>query len=72
MCQLSPSSSESDESDDHSEILRAKWCLDDAATLDECVLKLENFIKYIKNLKEQGWELRAPVSDDYGFIIKTN
>jgi hypothetical protein len=51
-------------------ILRAKWCMDGSKSLDECVSKLEEFIAYIKELKEEGFELREELDDDYGFLYK--
>ena len=72
--------SESDESNyeesasesehEHDEIIRAKWQMDGASSLEEAVVKLENFIKYLKGLKDNGWELRGTIDDDYGFIYK--
>ena len=50
--------------------IRAKWTIDDAKTIDEAVEKLNEFITYLKSLKEEGWELREPISDDYGFLYK--
>ena len=58
----------SDPDDENHSIIRAKWQMDGATTLDECVTKLLNFIEYIKALKEEGWELQHQVDDDYGFI----
>jgi hypothetical protein len=60
---------EEDENDERDEyILRAKWTIDGAATLDEVVDKLHAFIDHVKSLKEQGWELTRVVDDDYGFL----
>lgn len=72
---LPDSDSESEEEEEEEEehvIVRAKWTIDDAANLDECVEKLEAFIDYLKSLKAMGWELRQPVSDDWGFLYKRN
>lgn len=60
---------EDDEFDD-SPIIRAKWSIDGASTLDEAVEKLHEFIAYLKSLKEEGWELRDTIDDDYGFLKK--
>ena len=51
--------------------IRAKCTIDDAKTIDEAVEKLNEFIAYLKTLKEEGWELREPISDDYGFLYKS-
>jgi len=63
------------ESDDHEEeeddmVIRAKWQMDGATTLDEAVQKLEGFIAYLKELKAGGWELRNTIDDDWGFVYK--
>jgi hypothetical protein len=66
-----------EEHDDESEwdpenniTIRAKWTMDSAKTLDECIEKLQNYIKYLGALKEEGWELINAVDDDYGFLRK--
>jgi hypothetical protein len=51
-------------------IIRAKWTIDGACSLDQVVEHLEGFIGYIQGLKAQGYELRGPVQDDYGFCYK--
>jgi hypothetical protein len=57
-------------SEEENIIIRAKWTIDDAKTIDEAVDKLHSFIEYLKSLKEEGWELREPINDDYGFLYK--
>lgn len=52
------------------EIIRAKWAMDGAATLQEAAQKLRDQSAYLLELSEQGWELTQPVEDDYGFIEK--
>lgn len=59
-----------DEEDDDTEIIRCKWQGDGAKTLDELIEKLQEFIKHIRLLKAEGWELVTPMEDDYGFIKK--
>jgi len=59
-----------DEEEDEDYIIRAKWQMDGAATLDEAIEKLRDFIEYLDVLKKDGWELRQPVEDDYGYIYK--
>ena len=51
--------------------IRAKWSMDDSNTIDEAIEKLKDFIEYLKSLKNEGWELREPIQDDYGFLYKT-
>lgn len=66
---------EDDESDwdpENNITIRAKWTMDSAKTLDECIERLQNYIKYLAELKEEGWELINPVDDDYGFLRKTS
>lgn len=50
--------------------IRAKWMLDGATTLDECIDKCNEFIQYIKDLKADGWTLDEGVGDDYGYMSR--
>jgi hypothetical protein len=61
---------EAEEIEEENICIRAKWTIDDAKTIDEAIEKLNDFIEYLKYLKEQGWEFREPVNDDYGFLYK--
>jgi RecJ-like exonuclease len=67
---------EEDESLDHKDedeeeiIIRAKWVMDGAATLDEAIQKLNEYSNYLEELKNQGYELCDPIEDDYGFLQK--
>ncbi len=63
---------EEDEEEDDSPIIRAKWSMDGASTLDEAIEKLNEFIEYLRSLKADGWELRDTIDDDYGFLKKVN
>lgn len=64
----------SEEDDEHEEeeniCIRAKWSIDNASTIDEAVEKLNRFIEYLTSLKNEGWEFREPIQDDYGFLYK--
>lgn len=51
-------------------IIRAKWCMDGAKTLEEAALKVRAFADHLDSLRAEGWELTSPVDDDYGFIRK--
>lgn len=51
--------------------LRAKWMLDGAKTIEECVDKCKGFIEWLWDMKKEGWELIDAVSDDYGFMKKS-
>jgi len=62
------STNDSDQEYDPPMSLRAKWCLDGANTLDDCVDKLKEFIEYIQILKDDGWELIDSINDDWGFL----
>ena len=63
---------ECDEDDEREDdiIIRSKWQMDQAATIDEAIEKLHGFIEYLKALKADGYELTGPVEDDYGFLRK--
>ena len=46
-CPNVPSESESEEYDnENNSIIRGKWMMDGAATLEEAIVKLNNFIRY--------------------------
>ena len=62
------SKSESESSVENDMIIRAKWSIDGARTLDEAVEKLGRFAEYLKSLKASGFDLRAPIDDDYGYV----
>ena len=67
-----PTDEEVTEEEDETEIIRAKWVMDDARTLDEAIEKLQQFVEHILALKAEGYELVGPIQDDYGFIRKTS
>ena len=52
------------------EIIRAKWSMDGAETLEEAAQLMENFAKQLRQLKTEGYILIDTIDDDYGFIIK--
>lgn len=66
------SETEADYDDENNAIIRAKWRIDGSNNLDECIVKLQQFIQCLKNLKEAGWELKQPVDDDYGYIRRNS
>jgi hypothetical protein len=65
------SEAESSESEEENMIIRAKWTIDGAATIDEAIEKLNDFIEHLRALKVEGWALREPIDDDYGFLYKS-
>jgi hypothetical protein len=56
--------------DDDELIIRAKWTIDGAVTLEEAAAKSEEFAASLRQLAAEGWELRRPVADDYGFLAQ--
>ncbi len=50
------------------EIIRAKWTIDDAKTLSEAAEKLRSFANYLEKIEADGWQLTEVVNDDYGFL----
>jgi len=50
--------------------LRAKWTMDGASTLAEAAKQVRAFAEEIEDLAREGFELRAPVEDDYAFLIR--
>ena len=65
---LDPDSAEDEDEWDGTEIIRAKWAMDGAKTLTEAAAQLRRFAEYLDELRRDGWELAAPVEDDYGLI----
>lgn len=53
------------------QVVRAKWTIDGATTLDEAAAKLEAFAAQLRALEAAGWQLTDPVADDYGFIDRS-
>jgi hypothetical protein len=49
-------------------IIRGKWMMDGADSIDEAIEMLQNEIEGLKAYKEEGWELQEPIRDDYGFL----
>ena len=61
---------EPEEEEEEPYIIRAKWSLDGCATIDEIIERLKQQIEDYKRLKEEGWELKEKIDDDYGFLSK--
>lgn len=61
---------EEEEEEEEPYIIRAKWSLDGCATIDEIIERLKQQIEEYKQLKEEGWELKEKIDDDYGFLSK--
>lgn len=59
-----------EEDDDYDELVRAKWTIDGATTLAEAAEKARDFSIYLQSLHDEGWVLRNPIDDDYGFYYK--
>lgn len=55
---------------EHNEVIRMKWSIDGCANFDEIIKRLFEKIKEFEALRENGWRLREPVNDDYGFIYR--
>jgi hypothetical protein len=51
------------------EIIRAKWTMDGAATLPEAAAKLREKATEIDALHAEGYRLAWPVDDDYGHLL---
>ena len=51
-------------------IVRAKWMIDGATTLEDAAAKAGEFAAYLRELAGEGYELTKPVEDDYGFARK--
>jgi hypothetical protein len=53
---------------DEPEIIRAKWTMDGATTLAGAAAMLRAFADELDRKHAEGWTLRQPVDDDYGFL----
>ena len=56
--------------EDEDNTVRAKWTIDGAATLAEAAQMARGFADGLQRLHDEGYVLRQPVSDDYGFYYK--
>ena len=57
------------EIEEHGDIcIRAKWTMDGATTLRESAERLRDMARWLEDLSSAGFELNAPVQDDYGFV----
>ena len=56
--------------DEKTLVIRAKWTMDGAKTIEEAARKMEIYAEWLRNLKAKGWELEGPVEDDYGNLIR--
>ena len=59
---------EDDLDDENKSILRGKWLYDGSKTIDDMIECLEKEIKFLVDLKNDGWFLTEEVVDDYAFI----
>jgi len=57
--------SDDDGSDD---VVRARWVMDGARTLEQAARKLEAFAQELRELEDSGWQLTAPIENDHGVI----
>lgn len=51
-------------------LLRAKWTMDGAQTLAEAAKQVRALANEIDELFREGFELGAPVEDDYAFLVR--
>lgn len=58
-----------EDDDDNEIVIRGKHIYENAATIDEIIAKLQKEIEVLEQLKTEGWELKVPVLDDYGFLV---
>ena len=62
------STSSEDFDDENNSVLRGKWIYDGSNTIDEMIECLQNEIRFLTDLKTDGWFLTQTVNDDYAFI----
>lgn len=51
-------------------LLRAKWSLDGAATMEEAAAKARELADRIDEWRREGYALTQPIYDDYGYAEK--
>jgi hypothetical protein len=56
--------------DRQDDMIRGKWLMDEAETLEEAAKMLETEAKRLRRLARLGFRLLGPVEDDYGRIRK--
>jgi hypothetical protein len=50
--------------------IRAKWVIENAATLSEAAAKLRDFADELAQMEREGWQLIGPVTDDFACVRK--
>lgn len=48
--------------------IRGKWMFDGCKTVEDIVKTLKGQVRYYEKMAKDGWQLREPVEDDYGFL----
>lgn len=61
---------EEDGPEEEIEIIRGKGLIEDAPTLAEAAAMLRAEADRLDQIAREGWELEAPVADDYGTLIQ--
>jgi len=62
-----------EEQDDLDEyLMRARWMMDGATTIEEMAQKLEQKAELLRHMDEEGWELKYDeVQNDYAHLIES-
>ena len=58
------------EDDEHNMTIRFKWVGDGCQTIDDIIRRLQCLTEWYMQLKQEGWELRETIDDDWGFLYK--
>lgn len=61
---------EEEKEEEEERTIRAKWSMDGARTLAEAARMLVRFAEHLERLGAEGWELRDPIDDDWGFAYR--
>ena len=51
-------------------IVRAKWTMDEAESMEEMAERLEQKAEYVRELQQEGWELETEVQNDYAILVR--
>jgi hypothetical protein len=54
--------------DESRDLIRAKGMINGTTTLSAAAQRLRGWAEELEAMEREGWQLEAPVDDDYGFI----
>lgn len=52
-------------------LIRAKWTMDGSESIDQAIEKFEYRAEQLRALKDAGWDIHNPVTNDYAYLRRT-